>query len=146
MRFKQPTAKNEREWKKWVLERPACIREAVAKYKLDPWTLYRMPSGHRVYLLSLSDPDATKNQQVRCRVGVSGEFNVVTFERDVFGVDPAELVECDLPKPDEQVGSLDLPIDVVKNLHEKYKDADPPESVIIDLIARYPLRHTKRKS
>ncbi len=37
-------------------------------------------------------------------VAVSGEFNAVTFERQVFGVNPDDLDECDLPAKDEVTG------------------------------------------
>jgi len=147
MRHTQPTRQQVKLWKKWVADRPACIREAVEKYKLDPWTLYRLKgTGPRVYVLSLSEPEPTVNQlvqKVTVRVGVSGLYNLVTHERDVFGIDPADLEECDLPKPDEQVGSLDLPIDLVKNLHEQYKDSQVPPHMMLDLISRYPLKKGK---
>lgn len=142
MRYVQPTAMNEREWKKWVAERPESIRKVCERF--DPWTLYRLkPTGQRVYILSFSEPGA--DGKVLCRIGVSAEFNLLTFERDVFGIDPDDLEECDLPKDDEQVGSLDLPIDVVKNLRDQYQDG-VPQHVMIDLIARYPLKQKRTKS
>ena len=70
---------------------------------------------------------------------VTGEFNIVAFERSVFGVDPKDLEECDLPGPDDHVGSLDLPVEVVKDLHEKYPLHLPPD-VVANLIVRYPLK------
>lgn len=142
MRYKQPTAKNERLWKEFVASLPAVTRKVAERF--DPWTLYRLkPHNHRVYVLSFSDQGADGN--VKCRVGISGEFNLVTFEREVFGIDPDDLEECDLPGPDEQVGSLDLPIDVVKNLRASYPSDDAlPAHVMIDLVARYPLKQKRR--
>jgi hypothetical protein len=40
------------------------------------------------------------------RVNVSGNYNFVTFERQVFGVDANDLEECDLPGPNELTGAL----------------------------------------
>lgn len=139
MRFIQPSVKNEKAWKKWVADRPESIRSVCARF--DPWTLYRLKTtGQRVYILAFSEPGA--DGKVTCRVGVSAEFNLLSFERDVFGIDPDDLEECDLPKADEQVGTLDLPIDVVKNLREQYPDG-APKHVMLDLITRYPLQQRK---
>jgi hypothetical protein len=143
VRHTRPTSKQSRLWLTWAAERPPLIREAIEKHKLDPWTLYRLKTtGQRVYLLSISEPSPTADQKVTVRVGVSGEFNLVTFERDVFGVDPAELEECDLPGPTEQIGSLDLPVDVIKNLRDRYAD-EVPRPVMLDLITRYPLKQKR---
>lgn len=143
MRFAQPTPEQEDLWRRWTADRPPVIREVIERCKLDPWTLYRLKTtGQRVFVVGLSEPELTTNQEVKkvtCRVGVSGEFNLVTFERQVFGVDPDDLEECDLPRPDDQVGTLDLPVDVVRNLRDKYPDACPPH-VMLDLITRYPLK------
>jgi hypothetical protein len=38
---------------------------------------------------------------------VSGRFNHTMMERQVFGVHPDELKECDLPEPDEPLGVID---------------------------------------
>jgi hypothetical protein len=39
-------------------------------------------------------------------VSVRGEFNLVSFERNVFGVKPEDLEECDLPSPDDSTGAV----------------------------------------
>ena len=90
---------NERDpmWSEWVAERPPRIRKLIEQY--PPNRLYRMGDGHRVTIESYRE-DGTVS------VAVTGEFNLVTFERHVFGVDPANLVECDLPGPDELLGAL----------------------------------------
>lgn len=136
MRYTKPTEAQQRAWRDWVAERPESIRKVAERF--DPWTLYRLGStGQRVYVLSFSEPG--EDGKVTCRVGVSGEFNLVTFERDVFGIDPDDLEECDLPGPNEQLGTLDLPINVVKNLRDQHPDRVPAH-VMLDLIARYPLK------
>lgn len=110
----EPTAGQIREWKKWVAKRPPHVR-AVAE-KFDPWTLYRMRStGHRVTLVSFGEaPDKT----VTLTVAVLGRFNATAFERQVFGIDPADLTECDLPAPDEPVGAILTQEQVTGNMDE----------------------------
>ncbi len=111
-RFVEPTPEQERAWREWVAERPPEVR-AVAE-QFDPWTLYWMPSSrHRVTLRSF---DETEDGRVTLRVVVSGRFNAVIFDREVFGIEPDGLVECDLPDPDELVGSLDLTDDEVRSM------------------------------
>lgn len=66
--------------------------------RLKPDVLYRLKnSGHRVTLFSLAD-DGTVT------VDVTGQFNRVLFGRRVFGINPDDLEECDLPAPGEDVG------------------------------------------
>lgn len=141
MRFTQPTPEQERLWQEWLNEpgREA-IREVASRF--NPWTLYRLKTtGQRVYILSFSDPG--EDGKVRCRIGVSGEFNLITFERDVFGVDTGDLEECDLPGPDELLGTLELPIEEIKKLRTEYPDGAPPR-VMNELIYRFPLQKRGR--
>jgi len=84
-------------WSEWLVEQPSTIRALIARY--PPNRLYRMADGQRVTIVGYRD-DGTVT------VDVSGEFNLVTFERCVVGVNPAKLVECDLPDADELVGTL----------------------------------------
>ena len=84
-------------WSEWLAEQPPTIRALIARY--PPNRLYQMADGQRVTIAGYRD-DGTVT------VDVSGEFNLVTFERCVVGVDPAELVECDLPDEDELIGAL----------------------------------------
>lgn len=108
----EPTPEQLNSWNDWVRNRPACVR-AVAS-RLLPWKLYRIrQSGHRVTMYSFSEnPDG----RVTCTVTVSGKFNLVAFERDVFGIDPDDLEECDLPRPDEPHGSAELSIEQCKEI------------------------------
>lgn len=165
MRFTQPTPEQEKLWQEWLNE-PG--REAIRKVasRFEPWTLYKLKTtGQRVYILSFSDPSrhrcdwcngtggpvppsgdpcnncggSGKVVKVTCRVGVSGEFNLVTFERDVFGIDPKDLEECDLPGPDELLGTMELPVDEIKKLRAEHPNGAPP-SVMNELVLRFPLR------
>lgn len=86
------------EWTEWVATRPPIIQELIAL--LPPDRLYRMKTtGSRVTLVSYAE-DRTVT------VFVSGEFNAVMFDRQVFGVSPDNLEECELPAKDDFLGTL----------------------------------------
>jgi len=96
----EPTEKQVREWNRWVRGRPAAIQDVIRKHGLRPWKLYRMTdTGHRVTLYSFGE-DGTVT------VNVTGQYNALTIDRRVFGIDPAELTECDLPGDGEVVGTM----------------------------------------
>lgn len=97
-----------REWENWLADQPENVREMAIK--LPPWKLYRLnKTGHRVYIISYDvDPETRK---ITLQVAVSGRFNAVIFERRVFGIDPEHLEECDLPGPNDPVGTLENMID-----------------------------------
>ena len=89
---------NEVEWKKWVESRPEAVQQLCKK--LPPDRLYLLKtSNHRVTLFSYSE-DGTVT------VNVTGKYNALTFERQVFGIKPEDLEECDLPDPNEPLGAL----------------------------------------
>jgi hypothetical protein len=89
-------------WKEFVGSRPPAVR-AIAE-RFEPWRLYRMKStGHRVTVHSFSEPDGVG--RVTLTVNVLGTFNLVEFERQVFGVEPEDLEECELPGENEPVGA-----------------------------------------
>jgi hypothetical protein len=107
-RFMEPTDKQERGWAKWVHEQPPKVR-AIAK-RFDPWTLYRLKTtNQRVILLSISENNTIT-------VAVTGQFNLVTHERQVFGINPDDLEPCDLPAEDEMVGSAMTDDEVEENI------------------------------
>src|SRR5262245_17271198 len=83
-------------WADWAEDRPAVIQALAERFK--PWKLYRLlSSGHRVTVQSFFE-DGTLT------VAVLGKYNLVNFERAVFGIDPDDLVECDLPAEGEPLG------------------------------------------
>jgi hypothetical protein len=85
-------------WTDWVATRPPEIQEMCKRWPPD--RLYRMrDTGQRVTLLSYGE-DGT------VRVSLTGQYNLVTFDREVFGINPNDLTECDLPKPEELVGTM----------------------------------------
>lgn len=97
MRFCTPTKKQETGYRRWVRKLPEPARALAERF--DPWTLYLLKStGHRVMIQSFSD-DGTMT------VIVSGKFNLVLHEREVFGISADDLEECDLPAAGEQLGA-----------------------------------------
>lgn len=102
----EPTDDDRAGWAEWLAERPERIR-AVAQ-RFEPWKLYRLKSSnHRVTVVSFDQPK-DESQSVTLKVHVSGDFNLVAFERTVFGILPEDLEECDLPGSGEPVGSANL--------------------------------------
>lgn len=92
-------------WNEWVESRPPEV-QALCR-KLPPDRLYKMTSsGHKVTIYSYAENGTVT-------VNVTGEYNHVVFDRHVFGIDPGDLEECDLPSKDERVGTrLTEPEDV----------------------------------
>lgn len=86
------------EWDKWLESKPPCIKKMALEFM--PNKLYLLKSSnHRVTINSYSE-DGTMT------VFVSGKFNLLAFERGVFGIHPLDLEECALPLPDEVLGVL----------------------------------------
>ncbi len=95
----------------WTASLPEAAR--VVAMRFNPWTLYRMKdTGHRVTLYSFSE-DGTVT------VNVLGQFNAVAMERRVFGVDPDDLTECDLPAEGEPLGVLLNKAEQLKMVNER---------------------------
>lgn len=95
---------------KWLEDKPQSIREAYAKRPPDK--LYRMSTGHIVFIMSYIEPNAGPLQCDMCKagaleghghktwdvptvsVGIITRYNPdLLFERRVFGVTLDELVE-----------------------------------------------------
>ena len=101
-RFEEPTRKQEQIWNAWVRKRPPAVRTVAERF--DPWSLYRMKSsGQRVTIVSFGEHE---DGSVTLTVNVTGQFNFVTFDRSVFGVDPDDLEPCDLPSKNEFLGTM----------------------------------------
>lgn len=82
----------------WFNSRPECIQKLYEKFPYN--RLYRMKSsGHRVTIYSYLENNTMS-------VVVSGDYNLVSFERRVFGVPPEDLEECDLPEEGERLGVI----------------------------------------
>lgn len=114
MRCMEPTDEQKAEWDKWVAERPEVVRKIAQRF--DPWTLYCNKKTDQYVIIYSFSEDGT------ITVIVSGEFNKVLFERKVFGINPDDLEECDLPPKDHPTGALfsfdevDENIDLIRKL------------------------------
>lgn len=86
------------EWDKWLKTRPLVIQEMATSHPPNR-LYYHEPSKRRVTLISYSE-DRTVS------VAVTGQYNLVSMERSVFGIPIDELVECSLPSPDEPLGAV----------------------------------------
>jgi hypothetical protein len=92
----EPTPEQEKGWVAWAAGRPKVIQDLAARFK--PWKLYLLKSsGHRVFLLSF-------NESNTITVAVTGKYNLVSMERQVFGIQPEDLEECELPDPGTPLG------------------------------------------
>lgn len=87
-----------RAWDEWVAARPDSVR--LLCERLPPNRLYRIKStNQRVTIYSYAEDNTVT-------VNVSGQYNVIVFERQVFGVDANDLEECDMPSPNEPLGAM----------------------------------------
>ena len=117
-----PTPEQQQDWDEWVSERPRAVREALQRYDLKPWRLYRMKSsGHRCTLYSVDEPE--DGSAPTLKVDVLGRFNLLAFDRRVFGISPSDLEECDLPATDEPLGAILS----VEEAHAAVRDVEPGE-------------------
>lgn len=105
-----------REWDDWLAGRPPSVRDVAARW--PPWRLYRLAgTGQRVTIHSYGER-ADRSGVVTLTVAVTGEYNRIDFGRMVFGIDPADLTECDLPQSGELVGETVAASDLPKHLGE----------------------------
>ena len=102
------------EWDKWVEGRPPIVQDLCRRFPPDRLYLYK-PTNHRVTLYSYSE-DGTMT------IVVLGDYNAVIFPRQVFGIKPEDLVECDLPAKNEPCGAMltsDEDIEAFVELHRQ---------------------------
>ena len=86
------------EFDEWYAKRPPEVQKLINK--IPPNRLYFLStSGHRVVPLAYSENGTLT-------VVVTGEYNSIMFERKVFGINPDDLTECDLPTENECVGAV----------------------------------------
>jgi len=80
---------NKKQWNDWVKTRPKVIQKLCERFPPDK--LYQiLGHGHRATIYSYEE-DGTMT------VNVTGEYNLVVCDRQVFGVKPSDIKECDLP-------------------------------------------------
>ena len=108
-RFVNPTPEQEKGWAEWVAARPDGVRQIAERF--EPWSLYLLKTtGQRVTLASIFE-DGTVS------VNVSGEFNFLMMDRNVFGINPDDLEPCDLPNENEITGTLMSDEQVEENIN-----------------------------
>jgi hypothetical protein len=119
-RFMNPTPEQETAWLEWVATRPEAVRSVVRRF--EPWSLYRLKTtGHRVIVRAVGETeDDDGNVTIDLRVLISGEFNLLVFDREVFGINPDDLEPCELPGEDEEVGTA-LPDEMVPGYIESIR-------------------------
>lgn len=92
------TKKQKKDWDAWVATRPKVIQDLARQY--PPNRLYRLaPTGQRAILVSYCENGTVT-------VAITGQYNLVVFSRRVFGVNPSDLTECELPPAGEDVGDM----------------------------------------
>ena len=97
-KFYEFSADQQRDWDEWLASRPEKIRQLALKFP-----------PNRLFLLKSTNQKVSPvsyNESGTITVLVSGDFNLVSFERRVFGIAPDDLEECDIPGSKETVGVL----------------------------------------
>lgn len=116
-KIRELTPEEQTQHRAWADDLPPNVREVASSYPHD--RLCRIRDGSKVAILAYAT-DGTVT------IGISSRFNRVFFERQVFGVPPSELTECDLPGPGEPVGLI-LPDPVqVEQFLSTFIDAESP--------------------
>lgn len=94
VRIREFAEGGEKIWQDWLESRPPEIRAVAEKY--PPYLLFKLKStGRRVTVESYGEKEGGG---VSLTVLVTGEFNQVIIDTSVFGIDPDDLEECDLPE------------------------------------------------
>lgn len=94
----EPTKAMLKSWRKWCASRPPVVRANAERF--PPWELLLMKStGQRVFAVGYNE-DGTLS------VAITGTYNLVLHERQVFGISPDDLEPCELPAASEPVGAL----------------------------------------
>ena len=104
------------EWEEWVSTRPEVVQDLCRRFPPD--RLYRIgDDGSRGTIYSYSENGTIT-------LSVTGQYNRIMFDRNVFGLDPNTLHECDLPGPDEELGAalteredIDTYLDMMREKH-----------------------------
>ena len=89
---------DEQVWANWVATRPKVVQDLCKKFRPD--TLYLLKTSNQRVTICAYSEDGTMS------VDVSGDYNALVFDREVFGVKPEHLEECDLPSKSEVLGTL----------------------------------------
>lgn len=115
-----PTEEQRTEWAAWVAARPPNVRTVAERF--FPWKLYRLKTGSGHQRVFVTAFDEENDDRVTLRIAVTGQFNLVAFERQVFGIDPKDLEECELPEAGEPLGSANLSIEEARELFDAARE------------------------
>ena len=122
-RWTEPTVEDEESWREFVVDLPASIRGIGER--LYPWELYRLKTtDQRVTLYSISENGTVT-------VEITGEFNDILFDRQVFGINPDDLEPCDLPEASEQLGTR-MTHDEVEDNIDLIRATTRPDLFVLD--------------
>ena len=96
--FIEYSEEQKEQFAKWVAARPPAIQEMIRKF--PPYKLYMLKTTKNRVTINSYCEDGSMT------VDVTAEFNLLVFERRVFGILPEDLEECNLPDPHEPIGVL----------------------------------------
>lgn len=105
------TASQKDMYAQWVAARPEVIRKMIADHNLQFDTLYRRKSNDKRVILHSFNEDGTVTVSVICEYNPETMLPGGIFNRHVFGVDPADLEECDLPDGVEVIEGHDVDVE-----------------------------------
>ncbi len=94
----EPTEEKLKEIEEWLKDRPQVIKDLCKK--LPPFKLYKLKYCEQPELFSLVTLHSY-NEDGTVTVYVSKKFNITLMERNVFGINPERLTECDIPSDEE---------------------------------------------
>jgi hypothetical protein len=100
----EPNEEQLAEWEEWLDERPPAVQEVARR--LPPWKLYYLTSAppQRVTINSYNViMEGEREGEVVLNIHVGSYLNFVMFDRNVFDVPHADLVECVDERPWQEV-------------------------------------------
>lgn len=99
-----PTEEAENEYANWITSRPHSVQKVLLDYNLDPYTLYRLKTTGQIGTLYSITESGTVTMDFDAKYNA---HNPAMADRRVFGINPADLEECDLPEGVEPVVNND---------------------------------------
>ncbi len=91
------TEAEQKDWDRWADGKSPIVRELHARF--DPNVLYRYAeTGQRCTVTAFLETGTVN-------INISGRYNKVDVNKTIQNVDPSMLEECDLPGPDEELGT-----------------------------------------
>jgi hypothetical protein len=127
----EPSEQLQADYEAWVESGDMAPEIKAIALRMPPWKIFRMKSdGHRVTLIGFNN-DGTVT------VNISGKFNLIIFERNVFGIDPDDLEECELPSRAEDVGSILKTDEEISSYMNDLKSGKSSEEIIAPIVKEH---------